>query len=253
MLRKGVWMAIILAIFSALTACAHIKNGGGAEALEPKKGIEGRTEAPEQNNSVVGHWEALEPKSGLVSILEFRPDGTSRSSLLVRVNMRYRIEGDKLIMTPENKPADKEISTNQTEAKQDEQAKILDNGSEPVIDTFVLENDRLKLTLDKTGDFVDLQREGQATVPNSIVGSWSFKLQNGESGREIFYANGTNEIKSPLPGGTEGSYEVKKDVITVSSLDKQHSQSVKFKLEKGKLELNDGKKITAYIRVSDPK
>jgi hypothetical protein len=253
MLRQSVWIAIMLVIVSMLTACPHKEIIGAGDSLGPKNGHVERSESLEPKDGIIGRWEALEPKSGLVITLEFRPDGTSRSSVLARIFMRYRIVGDKLIMTQATKSAEKETSTEQTEATQDEQSKLSDNGSEPVIDTFVLENDRLILTLDKTGEVVELQREGQATVPNSIVGSWSFKQQAGETGRQTFYADGTNNIRLPAPGGTEGSYEVKEDVIKVTSLDKQHSQSVKYKLKDGKLELNDGKKTTTYIRSSEPK
>jgi len=264
MLRKGGWMAIILAIFSVLTACAHIKNGGSAEALEPKNGIVGHTEAPEQKNGVVGRWEASEPRSGLVNILEFDPDGKSKSSLLARVYMNYHIEGDKLILIPDNntseksqptkpdsdeKSADKGTGAEQSEAKQDDQAKK----PEPVIYTFVLTKDSLKMTHDASGQVMDMWRDSQATATNSIVGIWSYKHPTGEIAHMIFDANGINTIRAPLPGGVEGNYAVKGDIITVTSIDKQHSQSGSYKLEDGKLMINDGKKINYYSRLSEPK
>ena len=270
MLRKGVWMAIILAIFSVLTACAHIKNGGGADALEPKNGIVGHTGAPEQKNSIVGRWEALEPKSGLVNILEFDPDGKSKSSLLARVYMNYHIEGDKLILIPDNsseksqpaksdsdeKSADKEIKSDdkgtgaaQSEAKQDDKAKK----PEPVIYTFVLEKDSLKMTHDASGQVMDMWRDKETTATESVVGRWSYKHPTGETAHMIFEANGINTIRAPMPGGVESTYEVKGDTITVMSSDKKHTQSVSYKLENGKMVVNDGKKISHYIRMSDPK
>jgi hypothetical protein len=51
----------------------------------------------------------------------------------------------------------------------------------------------------------------------------------------------------------EGSYEVKGDIITVMSPDKKLSQSVHYKLEDGKLILNEGKRTTTYIRSNEPR
>ncbi len=263
MLRQRVWMAIILTIISVLTACAHNGNVGRWDAFESK-------------NSIVGRWEALEPKNGLVNILDIQPDGKIKSSLIVRSYLRYHIEGDKLNLVQDNtserieptmqsddviKPVDegkksagKETGEERTESKQDEQAKLSDPGSEPIVYTFVLENDRLTITYDKTGEIMDMQREGTAIAPHSIVGQWSYQYKMGPA-RQIFGANGINVIRTPMPAGVgmDGSYEVKGDVITVTSLDKQNSQSVHYKLEDGRLVLNDGKKTTTYIRSSEPK
>jgi hypothetical protein len=254
-------MAIILAFLSALTACQHHGNVGRWDALESK-------------NSIVGRWEALEPKNGLVNILAFQADGKSLSSLLVRGYTRYHIEGDKLILVPDNsseiieptmqsdvvmkpveegkKTAGKQTGEKQTETKQDEQSKLSDPGIEPIVYTFMLKNDRLTLTNDKTGEAVEMQREGQAIAPDSIVGQWSYQY-NMVPARRIFGANGINLNTSPVPAamGTEGYYEVKGDVLTVTSPDKKNSQSVHFKLENGILVVNDGRKIVHYVRMSE--
>jgi hypothetical protein len=251
MLRYSIRIVISLAIFSVLTACAHSEIIGRGETLQPKNGVvtQSKTVDPKEINSnalkpkegIVGRWEALEPKSGLVNILDFHPDGKTKSSLLARVYMHYHVEGNKLILVPDN-----------GKAKQDEQSTSSAQGGEPVVYSFVLENNRLKMTYDKTGEVLDMKRDGPATMPDSIIGHWSYKHESGETATQVFDANGTNLIKLPMPGGVEGTYEVKGDAITVTSLDKKHSQTATFKMEEGKLVLNDGKKITRYVRVSEP-
>ncbi len=275
MLRQSVRMAIILAIFSVLTACAHSEILGHQESLEPKSGIVGHQESHEPKNGIVGRWESVEPKSGLVNILEIQPDGKMKSSMLARVYMRYHLEGDKVILIQDNsnatskpaaesdsakKPAekgkpsdDKESGAEQTETKKDEQSKSDNEGTKPVVYTFVLEKDRLKMTHEASGEVMDMRREGQATSPGSIVGHWSYKHPSGETARMIFDASGGNVIRLPLPGGVETNYEVKGDVIIATSLDKQHTQSVTFKLEDGKLVLIDNKKANYYVRDSESK
>ncbi len=264
MLRQSVWIAIIIASLSVLTACPHNKIVGHEAALEPK-------------NSIVGTWESLEPRSGLVNVLEFDPDGKSKSSLIARVYMNYHIEGDKVILIPDNdnsgeknqpaksdadeksvdkgkKPADKETGTDQTEAKQDDQSKSKKPGSEPVVYTYVLEKDKMKMTHDASGQVMDMWRDdNQTTEPDSIVGLWSYKHPTGEIAHMLFDANGTDLIRAPMPGGVEGTYEIKGDTVTVTSLDKKHTQTATFKLEDGKLVLNDGKKTSSYVRMSEPK
>jgi hypothetical protein len=251
MLRYSIRIVISLAIFSVLTACAHSEIIGRGETLQPKNGVvkQSKTVDPKEDNSkaqkpkegIIGRWEALEPKSGLVNILDFQQDGKTKSSLLARVYTHYHVEGNKLILVPDS-----------GKAKQDEKSPSSDQGGEPVVYSFVLEKDRLKMTLDKTGEVLDMKREGPATAPDSIIGHWSYKHESGETATQIFDANGTNLIKLPMPGGVEGTYEVKGDVITVTSLDKKHSQTASFKMENGQMVLNDGKKITRYVRIAEP-
>ena len=57
-----------------------------------------------------------------------------------------------------------------------------------------------------------------------------------------------------LPGATENTYEVKGDAITLfDSVSKKKVMSATYKLENGKLLMDDGKGIIHYFRTDAPK
>lgn len=243
MLRQGIWMAVILVSFSVLTACPHKAVMERGESFAPKGEIGARSGSLEQQDGMLGRWEALEPRTGPVSILEFMLDGTATLSTIARIYSYYSIKGDTISLTMDFTNGKGQPTT---------QAEVNVQGNEPVIYTFVLTDDRLMMTKDSTGEVMDMQRDDHETVSDSIVGHWSYKHQNGETARMIFDANGGNISRVPLPGSLESYYEVRGDVITVRSLDRRQFQYVKYKLEDRQLVLIDGDKITRYDRVREP-
>jgi hypothetical protein len=254
-LRKIVWTVVVVAALGALlSACRY--------------------------DEIAGNWESIGQRGGLANILEIRPDRTVKSSLLVRIDREYRIEGDKLtiiIVDPEDKagaaesmkpqattekstakakkqPANKKASAKQKKLEKDKRLLSPGEGGEPVIYVLAFDNDRLKLTHEESNQVLDLQREGQAVTPGSIIGHWTFKHQTGQTAHMIFDANGIMHFRMVLPGATDNTYEMKGDTITLyNSANKKSVMSATYKLEDGKLVLDDGKGVTHYARVIESK
>lgn len=251
MLHKAVWSLPVLAIFSILTAC--------------------------QDKEIVGRWESIENKGGLANILEIQPDGKIKSLLVARIDRRYRIEGKQIILTDLNdtgassapakqpaaaeKPAakgkklaksGKKAGAKQENAKPDDKFKLYGQGGEPVNYEFAFENDKLKLTHEESKTVMDMRREGPASVPGSIVGHWTYKHTTGQTAHMIFEPNGILRFNMLLPGGVESTYKLKDGTISLFNADMKVTQSASYKMEEGKLVLNDGKSIFHYTRLADP-
>jgi hypothetical protein len=225
--------------------------------------------------NIVGYWESVEPKAGWGSILEIRADGKMKSMLVARITKTYRVEGNKLITMnqgvasktnkPEKRPgaAKKRDATGiqsagamtvakQKESKKDAESRIMDEWNEPSIYTVVHKRDRLKLTHDKTGEVLDMRREGkEGGEPGSIGGKWFFKHSTGKKARIAFDAGGMMHYRLVMPSGMTANYRVKGNTIVVTSADdKKKSQSASYKLEKGELVLTYGDKTTRYAHLS---
>ena len=259
-LQKIVWkVAIVAALGMLLSAC--------------------------KDDEMAGTWETIGQRGGFANILEIRPDRTVKSSLLIRIDREYRIEGNKLTIvradpevkgeakepvkqpTPTEKPAekakkpvDKKASAKQKKLEQEkksEQEKQLASpgeGSEPVVYVFKLDNDKLKMTHEESKQDLDLLREGQAATLGSVVGHWTFKHQTGQTAHMVFDANGIVHFRMVLPGATENTYETKGDTLTLyNSESKKPVMTATYKMEDGKLIMDDGKGVIQYVRVIESK
>lgn len=231
---------------------------------------------------IVGNWESDDQKGGIAHLLEIRSDGTLTSSMLVRIDRDYRTEGDKLIITanPEDmmgatepekqpaatekpvaktkKPADKKASAKQNKSEQDKSRLSLDQGNKQVI--YMLEfnsDDKLKMTHvgpNEVKEVLDLKREGQAVLPGSIIGHWTFRHQTGKTAHMVFNANGSMHFRMVLPFGTDLAYEVKDNALMLyKDRNKKPVMSGTYKLEDGKLTVDDGKSITHFVHVDESK
>lgn len=247
MVRQGVWMVIMVALLSALTACPSKDMTGRGDTLAPEDGRVKYLKPLEPQNNFLGRWEAREPRTGPVPLLEFRADGTATSSSIARIYSRYSVEGDKVVLSLDVK---QEHSPSPAQAG-DEQSKAGAPGIEPVVHSFVLANDNLSMTNDMTGEVMDMQRIDPTTASDSIVGHWSYTHSTGVTAQMIFDANGINISKVPLPEGLEGTYEVRGDLLTVRSLDERQAQTVRFRLEDRLLVVIDDETTTYYDRVND--
>ncbi len=244
MLRQGIWIAVILAVFSMLTACPHKEVMERGDSHAPQGEIGAHSGSPEPQVSLEGRWEALEPRSGPANILEFMVDGKATSLVIARIYSHYSIESDKISLTMDFSPG---------KGQPEMQAETNYQGSEPIIYTYELSGDRLMMTNDATGEIMDMQRDDQETASIPIVGHWSYEHSTGMTARMFFNANGVSVSRVPMSTGLESFYEVRGDVLTVRSLDRRQFQSVKYKLEDRQLVLIDGDKITRYDRVRGTK
>ena len=127
----------------------------------------------------------------------------------------------------------------------------------PVVYDLEFINDDLKLTHEAANgskEILDLKRKQQPATPGSIVGHWTFRHQTGKTAHMIFNANGSVHFRLMLPFGTDLTYDLKGDTVLFykGSTDKP-VMSGTYKLENGKLVLDDSKNILHFSRIDESK
>jgi hypothetical protein len=185
--------------------------------------------ADDAGTRLLGRWRSLETsKGGIGAMFEFRKDGVVDYSPGAVVEMKYRIEGDQLILPP---------------------ATI--NGPEQKQTMEWSGNDKLRL---KTGGGpgVELARAGQAPdVDHPILGEWtSSREMSGRTmqARHLFYPAGKGllllpflkqsgsysirgeSIRLELPGRdpVEGKFTVNSDVLTIPGPNSGESRFARY-------------------------
>ena len=271
-MRKYVRTVIVLVILSVLTACQHDE-------------IVGRWESDEQNGGLANMME-IQPDGKLRTVLVmridrvFRVEGDNLILTLTDYNVLPRptkppATGEKSApdnkklpdvkkLTDKNSGADqkatlkgskseKKDGKEKEDVKKDRGDKFYGEDGEPVIYAMAFNSDGgLKLRHEESKSGFDMQRVGQASTPGSVIGSWTFKHESGQTGQMVFDPDGIMHFRLPLPGGgVLTNYKVKDGTITLYNKDMKPIHSASCKLEAGKLVITDKRATTHYSRLGD--
>jgi hypothetical protein len=139
-------------------------------------------------------------RGGIGSALQFKPDGTVRSRLVVLVDGSYRVEDRALVVTME--------------------------GRESAIPLGEVGAEVWTLSPPGATEIVK-QRIGAAPAEaSSVVGDWSYTHNTGSRAHERYRADGWLSFRLPMPGLREGRYEQTADRLRMTVEGKTTSHRV---------------------------
>jgi hypothetical protein len=167
-------------------------------------------------HAVVGFWESENTsKGGIGHTLELKADGGALAATTVLVNMRYRVNGNRLVFDENTQGG-----------------------------TFRIEGDRLFQT-GPDGSVVEKRRVGNSRPGKSIVGVWRFAHYAGGVAYERYTASGELQFRLAL-SSYPGCYSVASGKLTITQ---PSVSTTPYKIQGERLVLTQSNKPFAYVRV----